>query len=159
MPALLLLLRLEFIELVEAHGLAAAGPVADGRVAGCEAASPASTARFHSLPSAASRRRSVTFGPSTVTAVKASAGRVHGYHVYNSNTTDAFLHFYDIASGSVTVGTSTRLRTLWIPAGGAIDSLFAVPITFGTAISTAATTTITGSTTPTTGLLVDVDFI
>lgn len=95
----------------------------------------------------------------TVTAVKASAGRVHGYHIYNSNTADAFLHFYDIASGSVTVGTSTRLRTLWIPAGGAIDSLFVVPLTFGTAISIAATTTITGSTTPTTGLLVDIDYV
>lgn len=95
----------------------------------------------------------------TVTAVKAAAGRVYGYHVYNPNSADAFLHFYNIASGSVTVGTSTRKRTLWIPAGGAIDTVFTIPIEFDTAISTAATTTITGSSAPSTGLLVDVDYL
>jgi len=95
----------------------------------------------------------------TVTAVKAGSGRVYGYHIFNPNVADTYLHFYDIASGSVTVGTSTRTRTLWIPAGGAIDTVFTVPLTFGTAISTAATTTITGSTAPQTGLLVDIDYI
>lgn len=95
----------------------------------------------------------------TVTAVKAGSGRVYGYHIFNVNTADSFLHFYDISSGSVTVGTSARTRTLWIPAGGAIDTVFTVPLTFGTAISIAATTTITGSSAITTGLLVDIDYI
>lgn len=95
----------------------------------------------------------------TVTAVKAGSGRVYGYHIQNPNETDAYLHFYNIASGSVTVGSSTRTRTLWIPAGGAIDTVFTVPISFSTAISIAATTTITGSTAPSTGLLVNIDYI
>lgn len=95
----------------------------------------------------------------TVTAVKAGSGRVYGYHIYNPNAFPAFFHFYNIASGSVTVGTSTRTMTLWIPGEGAIDGLFAIPISFDTAISQAATTTITGSTAPAIGLLVDVFYI
>jgi len=95
----------------------------------------------------------------TVTSVKSSSGSVYGYHIYNSNTLDAFLHFYDIASGSVTVGSSSRKQTLWIPAGGAIDTVFTIPLQFDTAISIAATTTITGSTDPSTGLLVNIDYI
>lgn len=95
----------------------------------------------------------------TVTAVKAGSGRVYGYHIYNPNAFPAFFHFYNIASGSVTVGTSTRTMTLWIPGEGAIDGLFSIPISFDTAISQAATTTITGSTAPATGLLVDVFYI
>ena len=92
----------------------------------------------------------------TVAAVKATTGQIFGYHIYNPNTTIAYFHFYDIPSGSVTVGTSPRKITLAIPAGGGVDGVFPMPITFTTAIAIAATTTITGNTNPTTGLLVDI---
>lgn len=95
----------------------------------------------------------------TAVAVKAGAGRVYGYHIYNSNTVDIFMHFYDIAQGSVTVGSSARARTLCIPAGGVIDTTFALPLTLATAITVAATTTITGNTAPSTGLLVNIDYL
>jgi hypothetical protein len=95
----------------------------------------------------------------TPVAVKASAGRVHGYHLYNPNSAAAFVHFYDLATGDVTVGTSTRKRTLWIPGGGAIDGVFSMPLAFGTAITIAATTTISGTTAPSSGLLANVDYV
>lgn len=95
----------------------------------------------------------------TAVAVKASAGKVYGYHIYNSNATDMFVHFYDIAQGSTTVGSSARSRTLAVPGGGVIDTALVVPLTFATAITIAATTTITGSSAPGTGLLIDVDYL
>ena len=94
----------------------------------------------------------------TVAAVKATNGQLFGYHIYNSNTAVAFVHFYDIPSGRVTVGTSARKITLAVPPGGGVDGVFPMPITFTTAMAIAATTTITGSTNPTTGLLVDIFF-
>lgn len=95
----------------------------------------------------------------TATSVKASAGQVYGYHISNQSSADAYLHFYNIASGSVTVGSSTRTRTIFIPQGGVIDSAFAFGLTFSTAITIAATTTITGSSAPSVGLLVMVDYV
>ena len=57
------------------------------------------------------------------------------YHVYNPNTADAFLQFYDLAQGSVTVGTTTPKLSLWVPGGGALDAPFTVPVSFLTAIT------------------------
>jgi len=91
----------------------------------------------------------------TATAVKASAGNLYYYHVYNSNAADAFLQLYNVAQGSVTVGTTTPDLTLAIPAGGVLDGSFdGAPFSFSTAITIAATTTITGGSAPSTGLLV-----
>lgn len=92
----------------------------------------------------------------TATAVKASAGTVGGYHIYNPNTSVAYVHFYNIAAASVTVGTSARQMTLAVPAFGALDGFGAVGLVFTTAISIAATTTVTGSTAPSTGLLTNI---
>lgn len=95
----------------------------------------------------------------TAVAVKASSGRVYGYHIYNPNTSDSYVQLYDVAQGGVSVGTTTPTRTLWIPSGGAIDSQFAIPLSYGTAITIAATTTITGGSAPSSGLLVEIDYI
>lgn len=77
----------------------------------------------------------------TATAVKTSAGSLYGYHIYNPNATVAYLHFYNLSTGSTTVGSSTRIRTLAVPAGGVIDTALIIPIAFSTAITVAATTT------------------
>lgn len=95
----------------------------------------------------------------TAVAVKASAGQVYGYHISNQSDADAYVQFYNIAQGSVTVGTSTRTRTLFIPQGGVIDTALPFGLTFSTAITIAATTTITGNTAPSTGLLVMIDYV
>ena len=89
----------------------------------------------------------------TAQACKTSRGRLYGYHVQNPNASDAWLQFYDAATGSVMVGTTTPKLSLIVPANGAIEALFAVPVEFETAITYAATTTATGGTDPTTGLV------
>lgn len=87
----------------------------------------------------------------TVQAVKASAGKVYGYYAYNPEAAVTFVHFYNTASGSVTVGTTNPLFTLQIPPASAANLMSEIGITFGTAIAVAATTTAGGNTAPATG--------
>lgn len=89
----------------------------------------------------------------TKQAVKASAGSLSAYHIQNPNTSDAWVQFFDLASAGVTVGTTVPTLSLWVPAGGALDTSLVEPATFATAITIAATTTATGSTAPSTGLV------
>lgn len=96
----------------------------------------------------------------TAVAVKASAGNVYYIHFYNTNTSDCFVQLYNVAQGSVTVGTTTPDITFTVPGGnGILDTSFdSSPFSCGTAITIAATTTITGGTAPGTGLLVSMGF-
>lgn len=88
----------------------------------------------------------------TAQAVKASAGKVYGYYLYNPEAAVTFVHFYNTAQGSVTVGTTNPLFTLAIPAGSAANLMSEIGVTFGTAITIAATTTAGGNTAPATGV-------
>jgi hypothetical protein len=88
----------------------------------------------------------------TAQAVKASAGKVYGYYLYNPEAAVTFVHFYNTASGSVTVGTTNPLFTLQIPPGSAANLIGEIGVTFGTAITIAATTTAGGNTAPATGV-------
>lgn len=88
----------------------------------------------------------------TAQEVKASAGKVYGYYLYNPESAVTFVHFYNTASGSVTVGTTNPLFTLQIPPASAANLMSEIGITFGTAITIAATTTAGGSTAPATGI-------
>jgi hypothetical protein len=90
---------------------------------------------------------------STAQAIKGSAGTLLGYYVYNPNATAQFVQFYNTASGSVTVGTTTPLFMITVPAGSAAN-LWMQPagIAFSTAISWAATSTAGGNGAPTTAL-------
>lgn len=91
----------------------------------------------------------------TVQAVKTSSGRLYGWHVYNPNSVDAFVLVYDLASGSVTVGSTAATWTLVVPALSVLDDPgLPVPIEFNTALTVAATKT-DGSSALTTGLLTD----
>lgn len=92
----------------------------------------------------------------TAVAVKASAGNIYGYHIYNPNATDIYVHVYNIAQGSTTVGTSSRTISMVVPAYGVLDAVFPMPLSFGTAITIAATTTLTGNTAPGTGLVTNI---
>lgn len=89
---------------------------------------------------------------STKTAIDASAGNLYGYHIYNPNSVVIYIQCFNLASASVTVGSTTPSFVIVVPAGGWADSSYPVPITFSTALTVAATTTASGSGAPTTGL-------
>lgn len=57
--------------------------------------------------SAVSVVRFVSGASTNLTAVKASAGTLYGFSISNIKSSAVFVRFYNIASGSVTVGTST----------------------------------------------------
>lgn len=88
----------------------------------------------------------------TKQAVKASAGKVYGWFLYNPEAAVTFVHFYDAGTGAVTVGTTNPLFSLPIPAGAAANVMSDIGITFGTAITVSATTTAGGSGAPATGV-------
>lgn len=92
----------------------------------------------------------------TAQSVKGSAGKVYGWWVYNPEAAVSFVHFYNTASGSVTVGTTNPLFTLQVPAGAAANCSYEMGITFSTAITVAATTTAGGTGAPATGVSLQV---
>lgn len=94
----------------------------------------------------------------TAVAVKASAGALGSYHIQNPGSANAYLQLYDLAAGSVVVGTTTPVQTWWVPAGGALDGELVRPLSFAAAITIAATTTPTGGTAPATALLVNLGY-
>jgi hypothetical protein len=85
-------------------------------------------------------------------AVKASAGKLGGWYIYNPNSSATYVIIYNTASGSVTVGTTNPVMVLCIPATSAANLEMVNGVTFDTAIAVAATTTGPGNTAPTTAL-------
>lgn len=76
--------------------------------------------------------------------VKTAAGQVYGYWIANLATSPRYLKFYNATAANVTVGSTTPVMTLPIPANStnfvAANLLGAHGIAFDTAISVAATT-------------------
>lgn len=100
-------------------------------------------------------------GDNTPQQVKASAGAIYAIEVSNPNAADAYLQLFDVANGSITVGTTAPNLSFLVPAGdgtkdGAMDKIFTIPIKFGTAVNYACTTTATGNGDPSTGLIVNI---
>jgi hypothetical protein len=90
---------------------------------------------------------------STAQVIKASAGTLHGYFIYNPNATAAYVQFYNTAQASVTVGTTNPLFMLAVPAGSAANLWMPEGINFSNAgWSWAATSTAGGNGAPTTAL-------
>lgn len=90
------------------------------------------------------------------TAVKVAAGQLYGWYVTNPNSLVSYVQFFDLATGSVTLGTTTPKFSIGIPANGAANVAWPVGIAFTTAITVACTTTRTGLTAPTNS--VDLNF-
>lgn len=87
-------------------------------------------------------------------AVKASSGRLHGVHCVNNHTAIVYVQIFDLATGSVTLGTTVPKQSYAVPAnGGILDLPLPDPISFATAITVACTTTYNGSTAPGTTLI------
>jgi len=90
---------------------------------------------------------------STAQAIKASAGQLFGWYIYNPNASAAFVQLYNTAAASVTVGTTNPLFMITIPAGAAANVFSDIGITFSNAgWSCAATSTAGGSGAPSTAL-------
>lgn len=85
-------------------------------------------------------------------AIKASAGKLRGYFIYNPNATVAYVQFYNTAQGSVTVGTTNPLFMLAIPPASAANLWMESGVTFSTAMSWSATSTAGGNGAPSSSL-------
>lgn len=91
-------------------------------------------------------------------AVKTSAGSLYGVNFRNQNASDVFVQLFDLAVAGVTLGTTPPKLAFWVPAGGSWEEKFTGEgkIAFATAITIAATTTATGNTAPSSGILANI---
>lgn len=72
--------------------------------------------------------------------VKTSAGQLYGYYFYNATASVRYLKFYNATAANVTVGTTTPVLTIPLPATSGGHIAFTHGVAFDTAISAAATT-------------------
>lgn len=98
-------------------------------------------------------------GDNTAQVIKAGAGNLYGLHVINLTGVDAYIQLFNTAAGSVTVGTTTPVQSYLVPANGAYESPWTVPQGFSTAITYACTTGVSDNVDPSTGLIVNAQFI
>lgn len=84
----------------------------------------------------------------TKTQVKGSAGQLYGWYIYNPNASAVYVQIYNLASASVTVGTTVADLALGIPATSAANVFSDIGLAMGTGITFAITTTRGGSTSP-----------
>lgn len=89
----------------------------------------------------------------TKQAAVAAACCVTGYSWHNPNSAVSYLQVFDVASGSVTVGTTAPTYVIGIPANGTANIEYSLGIKHATALTVAATTTATGSTAPSSALV------
>lgn len=91
---------------------------------------------------------------STAQAIKASAGQLFGWYIFNPNTVTAWVIIYNTAAASVTVGTTNPAMVIGIPAGSAANVVNPMGIEFTNAGWSAAAvmTSAAGNTAPTTAL-------
>lgn len=95
---------------------------------------------------------SATAQVASVTTIKSSQGVFGGYIIYNPNATVSYIQVFNVASGSITLGTTPPTYVITIPATSTANVEFTVGIQHSTAINVYATTTATGNTAPGTGL-------
>ena len=94
----------------------------------------------------------------TVVAIKAAPGRLFGLVISNPNTVTIWIQMFDLAPGSVTLGTTAPRLSILVPKGvsatdaGGVELLWPDGVFFETQISVAATTAPTNAAAPTTGL-------
>lgn len=87
----------------------------------------------------------------TVKAIKGSAGELGMAQCYNPNSSQIYVQVFNVASGSVTLGTTVPLLSIPIAATATGGFALSNPgINFSTAMSAAITTTATGLTAPST---------
>lgn len=86
--------------------------------------------------------------------IRVGSSAVTGFEFQNPNSTNAYVQIFDTIRGGVTLGTTVPLFSFLVPGNGAQDKpLMNLPYINGLVI--AATTTATGSTAPTSALVVN----
>jgi hypothetical protein len=94
----------------------------------------------------------------TAVAIKASGGQLGKLYCYNPNASVVYIQTYNVAAGSVTVGTTAHAQSYGIPATNAAGFSISPGDQYSTAISYAATTTPSGSGQPGTALTCNVSY-
>lgn len=77
--------------------------------------------------------------------VKATAGQVYGWYIYNAASSVRYVKLYNATAANVTVGTTTPVMTIPVPATSGANVEFTNGIAFSTAITAAATTGVADS--------------
>lgn len=93
----------------------------------------------------------------TFSTAKGSPGRLLGWKIQNLDAAAAYLQFFD--SASPTVGTDKPKMSIPFPSSGFDDYEYSLPLEFDTAITVAATTTVEGNTSGSTGLLINLFYV
>lgn len=84
--------------------------------AGIDPSSLLPTFAASATPTGLSTYRAFCAAATTPVAVKASAGKIHKVHCINAAASARYLKIYNLAQGSVVVGTTVPARTLQLPA-------------------------------------------
>ena len=102
----------------------------------------------------------------TIDGIKASSALVYYVVVDNSlNGASSYVKLYNLASGSVTVGTTVPDEVVFVPANARVTQVYSTSAspgkTFGTALSAACVTTggTTGNTGPSSNVVVTVNYV
>lgn len=72
--------------------------------------------------------------------VKATAALLYGWYIFNAAAATQYVKLYNATAANVTVGTTTPVMTIPVPAGAAANVEFTNGIAFATALTAAATT-------------------
>lgn len=91
---------------------------------------------------------------STKQQISSAACTVTGWAVHNPAAATTYIQIWDLASASVTVGTTAPSWTLVLPAGATANMFDTGGVKHATGFTVAATTTATGSTAPATAAVV-----
>lgn len=97
----------------------------------------------------------------TGTAIAASATphTLTGFSFDNiGNSAASYIQFFDLATGSVTLGTTVPKFVVVVPPGGYVDDPVIAGVTFATALTVAATITRTGASSPANGVAATIYF-
>ncbi len=103
----------------------------------------------------------------TADGIKASSAKVYAVTIDNSANGGAasYVKLFNLASGSVIVGTTSPDEVIYVPAGAIVTRNFwtgAQPgVTFGTGLSACCVTTggTAGNTSPASSVIVSVDYV
>lgn len=72
--------------------------------------------------------------------IKATAGQMYSYYLFNAASSTRYFKFYNATAANVTVGSTTPVLTLPVPAGAAANVSIEGGAAFATAITAACTT-------------------
>jgi hypothetical protein len=87
----------------------------------------------------------------SVETVKSSAGQLYGYSFFNQNSGTAYLLFYN--NSSPTVGSTTPIYAIGMPAGAAGHIAFGIGIPFSSGIYVLASTSLSSAGAPSSSIL------